>query len=218
MVLTYLPTGNPLTLESILYGISAGAMMATHLYELGHRKIAFLSTPLNKLTRARSQRLEGVRQRMAAYGLEDNLEIFISSQQELDFDALGDTPYEYALGRHMAADFLKSNRGATALIGVNDMTALGIMAELTAAGYRVPQDFSVCGFDNIFSSRLSAPGLTTVDHRLRARCHAAADMLLNGMPAARRNPGVHDMRMLDRIEYTSYLVVRESTGPCNTSK
>ena len=201
-----------------LNNVNAGAMMAAHLYELGHRKIAFLSTPLNRLTMARAQRLEGVRQQMVNYGLQDNLEILISDQPELEFDSPDDTPYEYVLGRRLAADFLKDNRGATALIGVNDMIALGIIAELTAAGYRIPQDYSVCGFDNIFAARLSMPGLTTIDHRLRARCHAAADMLLNGMSAARKNPGFSDMHLVDRIEYTPYLSVRQSTGPCKTSE
>ena len=41
-----------------LNNVNAGAMMAKHLYELGHRKIAFLSTPLNRLTMARSQQRE----------------------------------------------------------------------------------------------------------------------------------------------------------------
>lgn len=198
-----------------LNNINAGAMIAAHLHELGHRKIAFLSTPLNQLTMARSQRLEGVRQQMEQYGLGNNLEVLVSDKLDLKFEALGDTPYDYALGRRMAAHFLAHNDGATALIGVNDMIALGVMAELTAAGYRIPQDYSVCGFDNIFPARISMPGLTTIDHRLRTRCHAAADMLLGRMSAARV---ISDMNMVDKIEYTPQLIIRQSSGPCNATE
>lgn len=201
-----------------LNNVNAGAMMAKHLYELGHRKIAFLSTPLNRLTMARSQRLDGVRQYLEHYGIHDGLEIIISDRRELNFDSQGDMPYEYSLGRHLTAQFLKNNHGATALIGVNDMTALGIMAELTDAGYQIPQDYSVCGFDNIFSARIITPGLTTIDHHLRARCHAAADMLISRPYAPKGIQAANYVRMVDRIEYTPSLIVRQSTGICKTSK
>lgn len=87
------------------------------------------------------------------------------------------------------------------------MTALGILAELTARGIRVPSDVSVCGFDNIFSSAITTPSLTTIDHHLRTRCQAAVDMILSRTaPAAAPGPFVN------KIEYTPQLIVRSSTG------
>lgn len=192
----------------------AGAMLAEHLYQLGHRHIAFLSTPLDQFTLARSQRLEGVRRQMELYGIGDNLEIIVADHQEQDSGAQGGMPYEYAVGRHLTGRFLQEKHRATALIGVNDMTALGIMAELAASGYRMPQDFSVCGFDNIFSSNVTTPGLTTIDHHLRARCHAAADMLINPTSLPRMMTGFDDVPMVNKIEYTPRLMIRQSTGPC----
>jgi LacI family transcriptional regulator len=118
------------------------------------------------------------------------------------------------VGRNLASRFLKGDYKATALIGVNDMTALGIMAELAASGCRMPQDYSVCGFDNIFSSNVTTPGLTTIDHHLRARCHAAAEMLINPTSLPRMMQGFEDMPLVNKIEYTPRLVIRESTGLC----
>ena len=192
----------------------AGAMLAEHLYSLGHRHLAFLSTPLDQFTMARSQRLEGVRRQMELYGIGQNLEIIIADHREQDSVAQGGMPYEYAVGRNLAGRFLKGDYKATALIGVNDMTALGIMAELAASGYRMPQDYSVCGFDNIFSSNVTTPGLTTIDHHLRARCHAAAEMLINPTSLPRMMQGFEDMPLVNKIEYTPRLVIRESTGLC----
>lgn len=82
-------------------------------------------------------------------------------------------PTNIRLGGQLTAELIRRESMATALIGVNDMTALGILSELAAQGLRVPRDFSVCGFDNIFSSSITTPGLTTIDHHLRTRCQAA---------------------------------------------
>lgn len=194
----------------------AGAMLAEHLYRQGHTRIAFLSTPLDQFTMARSQRLEGIRRQMELYGIGDNLEIIIADYQEQDSEIKGGLPYEYGVGRKLTKKFLEGSYRATALIGVNDMTTLGIMSELSASGYRIPGDFSVCGFDNIFSANVTTPGLTTVEHHLRARCHAAADMLIN---PARMLPGTDsDMPPVNKIEYTPRLIVRGSTGPAKARK
>ena len=190
-----------------LNNVSAGAMLAEHLYQLGHRKIAFFSTPLDRFTMARSQRLEGVRRQMEAHGISDGVEVIVADRQEEDTGHLNGMPYEYSMGRQLTAKYLSGKCGATAMIGVNDMTALGILAELQSRGYSVPKDFSVCGFDNIFPAGLTTPELTTIEHHLKARCMAATDMLID-----RENPS--RMPMVNKIEYTPQLMIRGSTGIC----
>mgnify|MGYP000224018883 FL=1 len=131
----------------------------------------------------------------------------LSAERSAEADALTNMPYEYNVGRALTAELIRRRSNATALIGVNDMTALGILAELTARGIRVPSDVSVCGFDNIFSSAITTPSLTTIDHHLRTRCQAAVDMILSRTaPAAAPGPFVN------KIEYTPQLIVRSSTG------
>ena len=184
---------------------AAGAMLAEHLYSLGHRRMVFISTPFNQLTLARGQRLDGIRQQLEQYGLENALEV-LAAESAREADRQDDMPYEYSVGRGLTAELLNRGTDATALIGVNDMTAFGILDELHARGLRVPEDYSVCGFDNIFSSRLESLGLTTIDHRMRARCTEAVNMILaqwNGNP----DPAPH------KIEFAPQLVVRRTTGP-----
>ena len=189
-----------------LSNVSAGAMLAEHLYQLGHQKLVFISTPFNQLTLAREQRLEGIRRQLESHGIRDGLEV-LSAERSAEADALTNMPYEYNVGRALTAELIRRRSNATALIGVNDMTALGILAELTARGIRVPSDVSVCGFDNIFSSAITTPSLTTIDHHLRTRCQAAVDMILSRTaPAAAPGPFVN------KIEYTPQLIVRSSTG------
>ena len=202
-----------------LNNVYAGAMLAEHLYQLGHRKIVFFSTPFNRFTLARSQRMEGARRQMESHGIRDGLEIIVAEHQEEDSSPVNGMPYEYAMGRQLTAQYLDGKHKATAMIGVNDMTALGIMAELQGRGFHVPKDFSVCGFDNIFSSRLTTPGLTTIEHHLRARCQAAVDMVIDqGQPSHKRASSGPQMPMVNKIEYTPQLIIRGSTGPCKSSE
>lgn len=116
-------------------------------------------------------------------------------------------PTNIRVGRQLTAELIRRESMATALIGVNDMTALGILSELAAQGLRVPRDFSVCGFDNIFSSSITTPGLTTIDHHLRTRCQAAVDMVIT-----QSTPSRIPTPFVNKIEYTPQLIVRSSTG------
>ena len=203
-----------LAIRSIeLSNVNAGAMLAEHLYQLGHRKLAFLSTPFNQFTLARGQRLEGIRRQLESHGLTDGLKAIVEDPRaETDMQD-GGLPYEYIVGRRLAAEFLRRKEDATALIGVNDMTALGILNELQAQGFHIPRDYSVCGFDNIFASSVTTPTLTTIDHHLYTRCRSAVDMILSqNEKRASAQPA-----MVNKIEYTPQLIVRGSTGPCGTT-
>ena len=191
-----------------LSDVNAGMLLADHLLALGHRQFAFISTPLDKFTLARQQRLEGLRRQMKACGKADEIEV-LTTDEKWEVDGLENgQPYEYTIGRRLTADFLATGSRATALIGVNDITALGILQELQEQRRGVPQEFSVCGFDNIFSASIVIPGLTTVDHQLRIRCQAAVDMVISH-PAMTYAAAPY----VSMAEYMTRLIVRGSTGP-----
>lgn len=193
----------------------AGAILAEHLYNLGHRSFLFVSTPFNQLTLARQQRLEGIRAFLRSRDMpNDCLQILVPDAQTESDDLPGTVPYEYAVGRKLTATALDNGIPATALIGVNDMTASGIMVELKARGYTVPDDFSVCGFDNIFPSIISQPALTTIDHHLAVRCRAAVDMVLS---QRRERSEETQPVVINKVEYSPRLIVRGSTGPARSA-
>lgn len=50
----------------------------------------------------------------------------------------------------------------TAFVCNNDHTAYILTRELKASGYRVPEDVSVTGFDDVFYAEISEPPITTV--------------------------------------------------------
>jgi DNA-binding LacI/PurR family transcriptional regulator len=65
----------------------------------------------------------------------------------------------------------------TAVVAVNDLTAVGLMKGLLTAGCRVPEDISVTGFDCTRLAEYSNPSITTVDIHREMLGHRAADAL-----------------------------------------
>ena len=58
-------------------------------------------------------------------------------------------------------DVLKAE-GITAVATTSDLIALPLLTRFQAAGFRVPGDFAITGFDDHRFSGLVAPGLTSV--------------------------------------------------------
>lgn len=196
--------GDDLSIPSMeLSNLKAGALVAEHLVMLGHENFVFVTTPPNHLTLAREQRLTGFRNKLEEHHLSNHLAVVCPDSVE-EQDSTAD-PYEFEIGYSLTDRFLENSGSFSAFVGVNDMTALGIIAAIKKHGKRVPEDLSVCGFDNIFSSRVVDPPLTTVDHHLYQRGKTAVDMILN------YNSG--ELAPVNKIEYQPQLIVRESTGP-----
>lgn len=186
----------------------AGALIAEHLYGLGHRKLAFISTPMDSVTLARSQRLEGVQDKMEELSKRDRTKVKVEAMTadlgESDYVSEG-VPYEFYVGRTLTEKFLKTKNKITALIGANDMVALGILNAVLNAKKSVPKDYAVCGFDNLFISSVASPGLTTIDHRISARCRLAVDTIVG------RKDNSEPILMANKVEFSPVLVARGST-------
>ena len=70
----------------------------------------------------------------------------------------------------------------TAVMAVNDLTAVGVVKGLLKSGYRVPQDISVTGFDKTRLAEYCNPSITTVDVHREALGQMAADALMSCRP------------------------------------
>jgi LacI family transcriptional regulator len=183
---------------------TAGALVARHLIDLGHRHVAFISTPLNQSNSARVRRLEGVQ---AVFRDEcPGGSVLVRSKAYAPFAELDKLDIEHAAGFEMTRACLGDPR-ITAFIAVNDMVAYGVLDAIHGAGKSVPGDYSVAGFDNIFPSRFAGVSLTTVEHFVEDKGHNAFDILY-----ARINGSASD-RNITRVEFKSHLLARESTAP-----
>ncbi len=91
----------------------------------------------------------------------------------------------------------------TAIFCYNDITALGVLAYARENGLRVPQDWSVVGFDDLFLSQHLHPPLTTVRQPMLEMSRAAAEVLL-GLIAGEETAA--------RLQMPGQLVIRQSTA------
>jgi LacI family transcriptional regulator len=160
-----------------------------YLHANGHRRIAFVAgRPRLKSNLAR---LDAYEKTMRVLGLEPGPVL------------AGDLRFEGGLAA--GAAIAKLSPRPTAVVAVNDLTAVGVMKGLLNAGCRVPQDISVTGFDRIRLAEYSNPSITTVDIHRDTLGRLAADALheLSSSP----NPQGKEYKIA--VE----LVIGDSSGP-----
>ena len=148
-------------------GLRGGALVAEHLPELGHRRIATITGPQHLLP-AR-ERYDGFRAALAAAGAPLDPELVVPGDFFLDSG-------EAAMRRLLALP-----SPPTAVFAAGDEMALGAVRACGAAGRRVPDDVSVVGYDDLEAAALVLPGLTTVAQDPFAIGRAALELLLELM-------------------------------------
>ena len=67
---------------------------------------------------------------------------------------------------------------------VNDETALGVLYSCKRLGYRIPEDISICGFDQWYTCRIVRSMLTTVEQRGLRVGEEAASILIDKVEGA----------------------------------
>lgn len=161
-----------------------------YLHGMGHRRIGFIGhhSSLGPI----SERLQAVHEAMAQYSLP------LVGQTMAESDT-------FEGGRMAARAMLNLGANPTAIICVNDVTAVGALRELRERGIRVPQDISVTGFDNIKPSEFCYPALTTVHIPREQIGHIVCQRLL---PL----PDQQEAAELEMVIDPEF-VLRDSTGP-----
>jgi DNA-binding LacI/PurR family transcriptional regulator len=200
--------GDPPSLVNISVDNAVGTELATrHLLQLGHRRLALVSGSLHSVNRR--ARLLGFEAALEEFGLTAADAVVWSGTADHDPAAHGYGDLDFPdLGRSAARELLATGRPPTAIVAINDMCALGIIAGARDAGLQVGTDLSVVGFDDIVLADLATPPLTTVRQPLPAMADAAFAHLRAGIERA-GNGGAPGGSLLLRPE----LVVRSSTGP-----
>ena len=130
--------------------IRASREMTEQLIQIGHHRLAVIAGKQD--TPVTLERLAGIRQGMLAHGME------LTEKDILycDFDEL----IAYQKVRDYVTEYRKT--GALCFICMSDVMAIGVIRALNECGYRVPEDYSVTGFDDIPLAEFLHPALTTV--------------------------------------------------------
>lgn len=176
-------------LSAVWFDHRGGGRQATELLiALGHRRIAHIAGPVNRLT--------GIHRRQ---GYEDALAVAgIPPQTRLI--ATGD--YSFDSGEVLMRELWRER--PTAVFVAGDVMALGAMRALARLGVRVPDDLSLVAFGNPDSVRYSTPAPTTVDLPVVTAGKVAVELALRRMTGAEKK----EVRLLETA-----LLVRETTAP-----
>ena len=116
---------------------------------------------------------------------------------------------EYSCGFNLTKEILTEGTDSTAFVAYNDMVALGILDALFDMKYKVPNDFSVCGFDNIPMADMRRISLTTVEHSIEAKGREAVDIIVRHRESKTKN---RPRSFVTKLEFEPFIVKRKSTG------
>ncbi|KQR77016.1 LacI family transcriptional regulator [Burkholderia sp. Leaf177] len=165
--------------------------MIVYLFNLGHRRIAFLGGTLRFLG---SRRLNGYKLALKELGL------------PFDNSLVIDAGYDREGGEKAASQLLQLRRRPTALFSTNQLVAAGAMHEAHRRGFKVPNDVSVASLYDGAVAELLNPTVTSVSYPLDRLGYEAVSLLValvNG-----RSPGEASITI--RHEK---IIERQSTGP-----
>src|ERR1700723_1711629 len=173
----------------------AAELSLCHLYNLGHRTIAFMrGQPYSSDSDARWHSIVQVAQDL---GLSIRPELTIQLEKDLTSPELGYPVVEQLLAHR---------RSFTAVLSLNDVAAIGCIRALHDSGLRVPQDVSVVGFDDIKEAAFQTPSLTTIRQPLNQMGQLAVQLLLQQLRPS-------DTKVPLQVAVEPELIVRESTCP-----
>ncbi len=133
---------------------TAAELALRHLYELGHRKIAFMRGGSHSSDA--DERWECYMVVARELKLAVPPELTVQVQLKVSTPDMGVGPVNQLLDRRIRF---------TALVCYNDMSAIGAIRTFKDHGVRVPEDVSVVGFDDVQFAAYQQPRLTTIGNR-----------------------------------------------------
>ena len=157
-----------------------------YLVDNGHRKIAFIG--MNRVPSFYSNTFSGYKRALE--------ETDITVQEDwIQPDAFDEESSTKCMMR-----ILKSENCPTAVFCASDLLAIGAMKAATEAGYRIPEDISFIGMDDIVLSRYCSPTLTTMHidkYKMGKMAVEILDQLINGKDAALKHHISYD-KLIER--------------------
>ncbi len=161
-----------------------------HLIDHGHRRIAFAGALNHSDIR---ERHDGYLAALRDAGIVPDPALFFPTGSALELDGR-------ELGKHLVATHLP----CTALVAGTDWNAVGIAREVQRAGYRVPEDLALIGFDDVEPSQYESPPMASVRQPFNLLARRAAEILLGTI--------LDGAPMPDLVRVPGALMPRQSCG------
>ena len=142
-----------------------------YLCSLGHKKIAIIRPAHTDRGIGRS-RYNGYVRALEKNGISLDPQLVLYMRDDIE-------AFTAENGYAVTRELLDSGREFTALFAVSDSTAIGASKALLEAGRRIPDDYSVAGFDGIDMAKYYHPSLTTICQPKEEMALASIKMLLD---------------------------------------
>lgn len=179
-----------------------GKLLTEHLISLGHKKIAFLSNASIDETSSVRDRFGGFIHTLRKHSISVNMDNVASGLGFLT---------EHTAISHTSIPQLNSvisrlySNGVTAIETENDQVAYSVIWACKELNIRVPEDLSICGFDNTVWAQKTEMGITTVSQDFPEIGKQISQILLSSL----KDPGYPVQKSAVPVK----LIVRGSTLP-----
>ena len=177
----------------IVDDVEGGYEATRHLLELGHRKIGYISDPLQ-----------------TAFNFTSSRDRYRGYRKALEEAGIAFRPEYHGQGEHgryeaqrLAEEMLALPDPPTAIFAASDTQALGVLEAARSSGLGVPEDVSVIGYDDIEIAEYL--GLTTIRQLLFESGQRGVEILLRAIEGP-------DLKPVTEVLPTE-LVPRKTTGP-----
>ena len=164
-------------------------LQVNHLVENNHKKILYLSGPLkNEITR---DRIKGYKKALEQANIKYDENLVIQGEYSLEW------------GYEIIKSLKRLN--FTAICAANDLIAIGAMKALKERNVNIPKDISVVGFDDIQTSNIIEPQLTTINQNSYNMGYESANILIKNLQENKLND-------IQKIVFKPELIIRSSTS------
>lgn len=180
-------------------------LLCSHLYRLGHRRIAFVSGPAYVTTSEL---------RTQAY-------VDFCREKRLKNPPEYIQPGNYSIptGREAARRLFQLTPRPTAVVAANDLTAFGVIEAAQEFGLKVPEDVSITGFDDFPTGAERSPTLTTIHQPVLEMGQQSVTSLINALRKGKMPSGhsILDVKLMER-ESTAQAKSSPQEEPIKRSK
>lgn len=178
--------------DTVVIGNEKGGYDAVkHLIELGHKKIAILTSSLQ--FSSFNERQMGYERALKENGIEVDKRLIKE----------GD-PRSSETARALTDELLNLDTPPTAIFATNNLMTLGVLKALSKLNLKIPDDISIIGFDDLPWAEAISPPLTTVRQPAYEMGKKAAELFFKRVEDSSREP--------EEIVMDPKLIIRGSTA------
>ena len=176
---------------------AAMSQVIHHLHAFGHERFALLAIGSDPIYGPR--RMLGIAEALRMLKLDAEEALVHLGKPSTDL-------WSYDFGHSLGMEWMALPDPPSAAIALNDRIAIGAMKAVRESGFRVPEDFSIVGFDNLEIGQWTDPPLTTVSQETTQSTQVIVEVLNELLEGAK--PASPEPRII-----VPSLMIRESTGP-----